>query len=642
MILCKNDYQVCLFPHHAHHITVSLPHSPTADSTRLRGLPETVETCLEAPSPITALKFSHGGTMLATGCRNGDVYLWSWATRGIARSLTGSHSLPICDLVWSDDNRQVLSASEDGSVVIWNTASAHKIEKIDLGCGAITSISPAPSSSSSSSLLTSYMIVCYKNNESEILILQSIIKSNGGTFNKKVVERSRLPVPVMAMASSGTAAEGGRMVTGKAAIAATPPGGHRAIFLPLPAAATNNDNIAAKIKSKTYMVVSAARGVMLLLSFSERTGIHTNTNTPTPWHVVNAVKLSSGNAPPPEQVTGLQYNAKEDLLLMNCNDKNARIFRYHYEETLVGVRSRKGKEMTAMSLRKGKERKATPKAAALLQKEPNVKKEDVEVTAKTVEQLAEDWNANANINGKSIKKELGDQTFHTAAAQTHPPALELIRVFNAQVEREVWGVSALSPDGRHLVTALRSREEHILYTWNIPYGYPENALQAGSDGVVALEWHPGKVPMQLVAVGGISGKMYLWAKVMTQDWSAFAPDFETLRDNREHVEEETEFDVGGGVDVNGNEVGEGEEDSSNEGEEMEEEGQEKEIDIVDDDDEEDDDDSDDNSDEDEEEDGYRLKYLPVLMPPALGEGEEAEEMDIDGDTSGNVGAKRKK
>ena len=30
---------------------------------------------------------------------------------------------------------------------------------------------------------------------------------------------------------------------------------------------------------------------------------------------------------------------------------------------------------------------------------------------------------------------------------------------------------------------------------------------------------------------------------MTQDWSAFAPDFETLLDNREHIESETEFDV---------------------------------------------------------------------------------------------------
>ena len=30
---------------------------------------------------------------------------------------------------------------------------------------------------------------------------------------------------------------------------------------------------------------------------------------------------------------------------------------------------------------------------------------------------------------------------------------------------------------------------------------------------------------------------------MTQDWSAFVPDFETLLDNRKHIESETEFDV---------------------------------------------------------------------------------------------------
>ncbi len=121
--------------------------------------------------------------------------------------------------------------------------------------------------------------------------------------------------------------------------------------------------------------------------------------------------------------------------------------------------------------------------------------------------------------------------------------LKLSRLYDAQVEKLSWGACAFSPDGKHLVTSIdASSNEHVIYTWNVVHGYAENTLQAGSDGIIELTWHPEEMPMQCLAVGK-SGKIYVWAKVMTQDWSAFAPDFETLTDNREHVEEETEFDV---------------------------------------------------------------------------------------------------
>lgn len=145
--------------------------------------------------------------------------------------------------------------------------------------------------------------------------------------------------------------------------------------------------------------------------------------------------------------------------------------------------------------------------------------------------------------GSFIHQQNKNTTTPTSSDIKGVEQLKLTRLFDAQVEKVSWGACAFSSNGQHLVTAIDpSSNEHVIYTWNIPHGYAENTLQAGSDGIVELTWHPELTPMQLVAIGK-TGKMYVWAKVMTQDWSAFAPDFETLIDNREHIEEETEFDV---------------------------------------------------------------------------------------------------
>jgi hypothetical protein len=37
--------------------------------------------------------------------------------------------------------------------------------------------------------------------------------------------------------------------------------------------------------------------------------------------------------------------------------------------------------------------------------------------------------------------------------------------------------------------------------------------------------------------------MYVWAKVYEESWTAFQPDFKELKENREYVEREDEFDI---------------------------------------------------------------------------------------------------
>ena len=60
----------------------------------------------------------------------------------------------------------------------------------------------------------------------------------------------------------------------------------------------------------------------------------------------------------------------------------------------------------------------------------------------------------------------------------------------------------------------------------------EGGVEEGT--VAALCWHPRHVPLQLLTAASPSsgGGVYVWAKAFEENWSAFAPDFSELADNR--------------------------------------------------------------------------------------------------------------
>lgn len=412
------------------------------------GLPETIEACLSGSTPISCVSFNPFGTLLASGCRNGDILLWVWSTRGLARTFTGGHTLEVTSLLWSTDGKQLLTASRDGTLTVWDVQQGAKIVQKNLGCGEITHMS-VPAAFEVLNLPEAQLVVSFKESATEILTIHGI--------------EVRRQVPALALDGDG---RGARLLTGAAAAATSQ--------LAIPSPCGN-------------YIISAARGVVCLLSIKDLS-------------VLDAVKLRGV----PQRVTSLQFDSSGRRLLVGTTDRYIRIY------TLP--------ENVAEQPQNGTSATTAPHRGI------------------NVEALVA---AHADKIPREGSLLLGD-VFPLRKEPLMP--LKLTRLFDAQVERLHWGPCAFSPDGEHVVSAIASPEEHIIYTWNVPHEYAENTLQAGSDGVVGLAWHPEPLPMQLVAVGS-SGKLYVWAKVMTQDWSAFAPDFETLVDNREHVESETEFDV---------------------------------------------------------------------------------------------------
>ena len=67
---------------------------------------------------VTAVEFSPDGVLLATGDRNGGLFVWEAATGREFLTLRG-HTATITDVSWRADSNVLASASEDGTVRLW-------------------------------------------------------------------------------------------------------------------------------------------------------------------------------------------------------------------------------------------------------------------------------------------------------------------------------------------------------------------------------------------------------------------------------------------------------------------------------------------------------------------------------------------
>lgn len=119
--------------------------------------------------------------------------------------------------------------------------------------------------------------------------------------------------------------------------------------------------------------------------------------------------------------------------------------------------------------------------------------------------------------------------------------IRFARDFQNAVSKVQWSAAALSADADWVIGSSGGSGEHLLYVWDRQHGALEKILEGPQTASVSqVAWHPRR-PV-LAAVSG-DGRVYLWARVFTENWSAFAPDFKELDENEEYIEREDEFDA---------------------------------------------------------------------------------------------------
>jgi WD40 repeat protein len=85
------------------------------------------------PNLVDAVAFNSTGTLLATGCHDGNFRIWDvakgQAVQTIPAHIVMNQPSPIYSIAWSPDDKQLLTASYDRSMKLWNAADGKLIRE---------------------------------------------------------------------------------------------------------------------------------------------------------------------------------------------------------------------------------------------------------------------------------------------------------------------------------------------------------------------------------------------------------------------------------------------------------------------------------------------------------------------------------
>ncbi|SOV03250.1 related to SWD1 - subunit of the COMPASS complex [Ustilago sp. UG-2017a] len=116
------------------------------------------------------------------------------------------------------------------------------------------------------------------------------------------------------------------------------------------------------------------------------------------------------------------------------------------------------------------------------------------------------------------------------------------------VQRTAWSTLGFSPSSDYIFAGAAHKASHNIYIWDRPSATLTKILEGPKDWLISVDWHPNR-PM-LASVGN-TGAIYIWFTPTEEIWSAYAPGFEELEENRnyDYEEREDEFDVDEGEGV---------------------------------------------------------------------------------------------
>lgn len=95
-------------------------------------------------SSVAAASYSHDGTMLITGSWDNSAKIWDAATGKAIRKLEDGHVGAVNDVCFSPDDKFILTAGSDGTIVLWKSSDGTQVRKFKGHTDAVNSAEFSP------------------------------------------------------------------------------------------------------------------------------------------------------------------------------------------------------------------------------------------------------------------------------------------------------------------------------------------------------------------------------------------------------------------------------------------------------------------------------------------------------------------
>ena len=61
------------------------------------------------------------------GTAEGNIILWDFGTKGVAKVYRGGHAAAVTSVCWSRDGRRLASGSQDSKVILWDVMTGEQV-----------------------------------------------------------------------------------------------------------------------------------------------------------------------------------------------------------------------------------------------------------------------------------------------------------------------------------------------------------------------------------------------------------------------------------------------------------------------------------------------------------------------------------
>ncbi|SGY21330.1 BQ5605_C016g08223 [Microbotryum silenes-dioicae] len=157
--------------------------------------------------------------------------------------------------------------------------------------------------------------------------------------------------------------------------------------------------------------------------------------------------------------------------------------------------------------------------------------------------LDEPWDSSMKQDAGDGASPMDTSGTNGAASLPRPPRIpyfHLQHAFQDLVERTPWNGCRFSQSGDYIFGGAGHKGAHNIYIWDSDSGGLLKILEGPKDPLEDVDWHPFR---PLIASVSTLGLIHLWTTGIVENWSAYAPGFEELDENREYEEKEDEFDI---------------------------------------------------------------------------------------------------